>query len=530
MQYYGDKNKIAAFETFKRLGIFLPVSDMTLYHGRAANADGSEFVFNPRFSNAGNNTGNRNYNKIDAFNVTEDYEIAKEFGDARARKTGVKNSEVHRIACYDPNAVTINTSYDITKLSDEDKTAYYQAKRELNKFSLFESSPVPFDRRGIALPTKEKIWQCPKNKQGFITPTALKQFTKEQQLDEELATQLASAYNSRMLLGISPSIAVDNLKQDQRYIELDKEKCPLDMLAIATWCDKNHVIGATTSMDSATLGKYIGDVHFLFDLSKINTEEKVEKDKAEGKKKFAGFSKMFYDLQGNSEQTQQLMTTLSQSPKALIQWASAVKGFENVFNQDAGVWENFTVGEHTQTTLQQFEDTYRYKIPQEMIPIINLILIVHDIGKGEASKNHDSHEQVSRNQNKYNVAMSREFLDKLNIDPRLQDIIGSIISDGKDLSFKSFMGKKDASGQAKVHFTALLNKHGISTQNDEIGGIMKVCRILQSCDGAAYTPMAVTVNKDGVAYINANHKFAESFLKPTGLTNRVAELDTNKFK
>lgn len=526
MLYYGNKTKIAAFETLKRIGVFVPFTKHELFHGRASNADGSKWSVDAWFNSAGNATGNQNVYHVSAISATPDRNVAEDFAKARAIDSGATGAtrggnqikaEVHKMGCYDPNGVTIDTQFDPDKLSVVDKKEYYRALKILNTFSLFESSPVPFEKRHLALPTKEKVWECKKNAQGYITKDALDEIIKAEQLDDETARHVAASYNTKILLDRSPSYAVRQFTKNTNTVEIEKDKCPINPEVIATWCDINHVVGEVCKVWSATLSRDIGETHLLFDISRINTAEKVKNDKAETEKAFRGLCDLFDHLHPDKAAT--LNKQLSQSPKALIQWAASVKGFKENFAADAGVWEGFTVGEHTETALRAFEDTYRYRVPDQIVPIANLCLLVHDIGKGEAVKNNDK-----SNQKEYNVGYAATFMNRLNIDPRFAEIVTAVIGDGQDFTSQYFLrGDKDAITNAREHFKKTLEWNRLSTDNNEVSGLMRLSKIVQNCDSASYTDMAITVTDDKLAYRNAP-MFNKSFAPAVGLTKRTADL------
>ena len=57
------------------------------------------------------------------------------------------------------------------------------------------------------------------------------------------------------------------------------------------------------------------------------------------------------------------------SPKEIIEEAKKVRGFETLFDTDAGNWEKFTLEEHTETVLRMFDETYADVLPAKLLPI-----------------------------------------------------------------------------------------------------------------------------------------------------------------
>jgi hypothetical protein len=421
------------------------------------------------------------------------------------------------MGCYDPDGVTIARGFNTENLSAADKREYFKACKILNTFSLFESSPVAFDKRHLALPVKEKIAECKKNAQGYITDRELDDFIRAENLDEQTARHVAASYNTKVVLDRSPNFAVSCFTRNEESFDLGKDKISINPEVVATWCDKNHIVGERVNVNSATLGKNIGDVFLLFDVSRINTAEKVQNDQAKQAETYDGLCAMFRKLNGG-EKSAGIMRALSQSPRALVQWAASVNGFEDKFSASAGVWEGFTVGEHTETALRAFEDTYRYRVPDGVVPIANLCLLVHDIGKGEAVKHNEKD-----NQKEYNVHYAKNFMEKIGLDPRCAEIVTGLIGGGQDYTSQYFLrGDKDAMSHAREHFEKILEWNGIPQYNNEVKGLMNLCKIVQTCDSVSYTDMAITVS-DKLAYRNPP-SFNASFDAPVGLVKRAADL------
>jgi len=135
-----DPRKIEAIENLERIGIFTPMSNLELYHGRDPSGDKEEWSVKSDFSNSGNNTGNWNINKISALN-TGDFETARDFATERTLRKirkdraidydqwSIKKREfrrsieegeipigVHRIISSDPNAIIISSEYSKSEI------------------------------------------------------------------------------------------------------------------------------------------------------------------------------------------------------------------------------------------------------------------------------------------------------------------------------------------------------------------------------------------------------------------------------
>jgi hypothetical protein len=68
-------------------------------------------------------------------------------------------------------------------------------------------------------------------------------------------------------------------------------------------------------------------------------------------------------------------------PRDIMQDAQRVPGYEQIFAGSAGVWEGFTLGEHTETVLRNFDETYADRMPVGLLAPMRLAILTHDIGK-----------------------------------------------------------------------------------------------------------------------------------------------------
>jgi hypothetical protein len=202
--------------------------------------------------------------------------------------------------------------------------------------------------------------------------------------------------------------------------------------------------------------------------------------------------------------------------------ARQVEGYDAIFAATSGNWENYTLDEHTETVLRNFDENYADQLPVNLLAPMRLGIIVHDAGKPAAHKARER-----RDQKKYNVAQAADFFGKLGIDSGTQTLLLAVIGEGMELAYQIDIRHAGAPAEAAMHDLAtrtLQSIHGGEVDQSQIDGFIEMCKILQICDGGAYTSMATTAYPDRGGYYRNGATFNSSFAPPTGLGKRDIRL------
>lgn len=557
-----DPSKIEAREKMESIGLFIPMGKLELYHGRDPNGDKEEWSVRSDFSNSDNNTGNWNVNAIDALN-TGDFVTARDFAVERILhklrersgldpfqfstkreeyrrqiRAGEIPIEIHRIISSDPNAIIISSEY-----SKSEQERISQAIIPLLP-KILEGSPVDFKYRDtvpLFLETVNEDFNL-KNK-GYVSQEEIPQILEKLKLriqqsnnpqafiDEDFVKQVAGSINSRFLLRFTPVSLIHKFaisKSDTFKAAFSSEtgdiirQLPINRDFIARFLKSNHIVGLKTRVDSATLDRNISNT-ILFDLTKVNTVEKIKQKEQTFEKVFGEFSQeMNKSLE--SSKSHPLVKLLSEnyyaSPEEIIEEAKKVTGFENHFDKDAGNWEKFTLGEHTETVLRMFDETYADVLPAKLLPIMRLIILTHDLGKPEAAQEGKKNEQKG-----FNLKEGSRFLNELGIENNLKELILGIIGQGQEITSDVFVKKNKKSNELRQYSRELLDKIkkvGSGSLEGEEMAIYFMSFMLQNSDSAAYTDYAVTKRRGGLWFRNYP-SFNES-LKTNSLDRRGAFL------
>ena len=521
--------KYQAMQTLLELGICKKVSDLELYHGRAG--DGGRWQVDPSYDNAGNNTGRHNINKIPALNTGE-YKIAKDFSEARVSYDG-GSPEIHRIISNDPDAMIIASR--LPNLTEQDKKKVFEAVVALSP-SVMSGAPIAINKERHEFQHRNRLIEkiSPeyfRNEYGLMFEDEIPGIEKKTGFDKELVTHIGSAINTQNLLARGMLVKLCNtfINSNDTTISVNTKDdgvktIPFSREYLSNWLRSAHIVGIMSHGDwSATLGTNI-DVCRFFDLEKINTEETIKR-KVQNRNRFFGkiATTMNEKNKNNSSALlNELKSNLYIKPHEIIEIAKKTPGFKDVFEADAGNWEGFKLGEHTETVLRLFDDNYADILPASIIPIIRLALLVHDIGKPEAVKMRDKFHQK-----KYNVKYADKFMKLNSVDDATSELILSLIGEGLDLSSELIMDRGNVYTKWKIsNYCEKIAKKYLTKEEvdqDTIIGFRHILEIIQTCDSAAYTTMAITRASNGIRYRNYG-SFNSSFDNYKGFIGKRAKL------
>ena len=524
---------IRSIETLQRIGVLMPMRDLDLYHGRSGN--GENWVVR-EVNNAGNATGNRNINQIPALN-TGKIDVASDFARIRTKKDrekGVRTrAEIHKIVSADPDASIFDKNFRWDSLSkferDDARKAIYKTLP-----SVFEGSPLQFEERSKVRGLKMDNFLVDRKYGGYIGAEMIDNYAKRYNLPRELTTQICGAINARLFLANYPQSInkiVGAFTENTGEAEIDGVTFPINKEYVATWLKKMHVVGEKMGVRSVTLNGRAIDNYVLFDFERVNTETEVEKRIKERNKRFGklamamAFNK---NNRGNSERKKleidEALDNPYATPRQIVDAAKRVPGFRGVFESDVGNWEGFSLGEHTETVLENFEYNYADRMPVDLLPLMKLSLLVHDIGKPEAAAHGEKNEQE-----KYNIFHAERFMQAIHVGDREREFVLRMIGPGKTLMEKfMFRGKRREDLEELKKFSAnTYQRYTGKKANDwDAHGVYTMILALQTCDSAAYTSMALTRAKEqpGVVYRNANAQFEKNFEGKRGIIRRRARI------
>lgn len=543
LEHFAQDNpeKLKSINFLQEIGLLVPVSQLDLYHGRAKSSNETEeWSVNPDFDNSGNITGNYNVNKISALN-TDTYEVAQEFAEARTLFSS-STPEVKKIISSDPHAMIIDLSsyYEIFQNTNKPITQKFRNKAQKAIASLIplqiKSSPLPFDNRYDL--NNIKPHDIVANGNPLVFENKINDIAKQLNKSPELVRQLAGILNTRCFLeSTGPEnfgVLISHLLDDKSSVKVASELAPISQDFLVSFMKENHIIGVKRAVNSVTIGKTIEPVVF-FDLEKVNTEQQLSKQRQEENRLFGAVTirviEQWHDqleAKNHSDFLDFIINDHMATPEQIMTKARQVGNFEQIFASDAGNWEKFTIGEHTETVLRIFDQSYADNLPVDVLPIMKLVILTHDIGKAEAIKQEDK-----KNQHHHNKVMAGKFLSEAKVDQATIDLIIGIIGDAQILTTQAFIRGNSKAEKSLRQYSIMLAKNfnqGKALSDQEITaqarGIYNMCLILQTCDSAAYTDMAVTRNEKTGIYYKNYPSFNQSFESKTNSFNRQIKFKT----
>lgn len=511
-------------DTLVKYGILIPFDQkLKLYHGRAKNiSEQTEWKVSPIFKNSNNLTGNYNIYSISTLS-TADFQTASDFAKKRATKNAIP--EIHRIVTDDKDAMIYNQQFDFSNLSDKEKEEVMQAFEGLVDYKMTVLTPITFEYRRTGNIIFEALKQKRiENGSNLLTENDIENVYKklanteihdyESPITYSIVYELASSINTNILFKYYPSelvhrYALENKDEIRNYISLNNINYPLNMNYIASVLSNSHIVGIKAKVNSLTLNKDITGF-YIFDVDKVNTKKTMEEKYQDLFHNYHKISKLFNSFNLDKK----LIEILHQDPEYIMNNLAYNSMFEKNYKTHDGNWEGFTIGQHTETVLRAFDDSYK-NIPTEIKDIVKLAILTHDMDKG-----------ISRQKGlmgyEYQNQSANQFYDAINIPKKLQTILKFMISESQIYTSQYFI-KQDKEGivNLKKRCTEILNSLVHKPSSDMINGLMNMCIMLQTCDSGAYTRYGITRDeKTNCFYRNGNDRFTQTFKNPPDIASR----------
>ncbi len=546
-----------AIQNLVQLGFLIPMRDLQLFHGRSAFTDpdtNAVWHVNPRFNNSGNSTGNRNVNHVAALNTGE-YGVARRFAEARDgrnrrnypnRVITKSTIQVHRIVPLDDSEdlYFMRTAFYVDALEESKQILFRESIKTLGNVSVTELMPADFKDR-LIMKTARGVMQEKGKKNEIHLPlsnedidlisreTSRRMPSVNRDEVNDYVRAFCEAFNTKTFLKyLNPAKLMNAVMYDnETSIQYNGRSYNINPQVLFAWCRKNNIIGNRTMVDSATLNDTL--VNFLiFDLDKVNTVDYVRESREKMHRNYDAVDRIFDNRIPDKEFQNDILSI--DDPQEFVKAASSHLGIQKYLDMSAGVWEGFTVGEHTETALRIFEDGYSHKITPNVAKMLRFLLLIHDIGKGIARKKSAC---TKDKEDAYTMETCHKVIyPKIGIGKEsAQWLIDFLITENLELASKAHLNKlqnKKPEIQAwrdRIVEELALHLNRMPTP-DEIRGIMCMGEVMFACDGGAYSTYAITRDHDtGDYYRNGNERFSQTFKKPGDIARRIIELKHENF-
>lgn len=501
-----DAERYQAIQELVDLGVLQPLSDEKLFHGRSSPAElrGSWRV-RTDFSNAGDDTGNRNANKIPVL-YTGSFEVARDYAKARALRSQ-DQPEVYEISSTNDDAMVFLMSAVRTKGSNspDDRRRKIAAIEKL--LPIGAEGVIDWRERAELPVIKERFAEiATKHRSSFLIPP------EAYEGEGDTLKTLLRRYNSRvMFMSGNAEFMMWNLLQNKELIDVNDGQYEIDRQYIAQFAKNANIVGVEEGAISGTLGNKTISITSIIDLYSVNPKVVIEDDRRKKRQIFDRASQIFgkgIDQLSNVELRNVLLDP-SSTPKQLVEVASRVDGgkYGQLYRMDAGNWEGYTLGEHTETVLRNFEENFAQEMPVGVLAAFRLVMLVHDLGKPMATADGEKVQQA-----RYNKYFADQFIQDIGMDYRLGSFLVTMATDGLAAMSKYKLSGSDESLNNLISF--LKSQENILGANNIISPYaydIMLERIFES-DSGAYTSMART-RRDGVYYRNPG-QFDGSFKHP----------------
>lgn len=532
-----------AIAVLVELGACRYLNELDLYHGRA-NKDGKQFhVWN--LDNGGNKTGNRNVSSMGGL-YTAEKDIAAEFAELRAIYQGGK-PEIHKIVSINEDEVIFDLNFKISSVSEKDMPRLARALRVLTNFSVSKLLPINFAHKDVffdvifpVLKKQSQSWLAFKEETEVATQVKTRfeevksklrsegNFDKLRKLDidditlENLVKDYISARNTRFLLRVIPFDVLFTVL-DRKSIKYNDEYYSLSESYISAWIANNHIAGFKFSVTSVTVGKVIDICHL------VNVQRVVaERDLGEHYQNLIQFEQVATKRFSDMMPARINDFFASASGRELVDFISKKDAkCKKLYKKGAGIWEGWTVGQHTASVIDFFDSYYSNSLPDNMQSIMKLILLSHDIGKGMAREKHLP--QQEENQKNVDILLKR-----LHINDGIRKIVKFVIGEGQNLTSTILIKESEDEKDRLISQGRLTEKNrydrekklikqmnercaevlkdafGVSPKKEEVDVLRNLCLILQFSDSGAYTYYAKI--KESQGYVTGgNVRFTKSF-------------------
>ena len=547
-----------AIDVLVRLKALIPADSVTLYHGRASlPEDVNNWQVDNSYQNAGKQEHHRNLNMVNGLSTSPSLEDASKYARGRARdlnRIAAENGGID--AKYVPEYYEIkpetsglyiinNFDFKPSKLSAKELKEFYLALNVFINYEPTELAPVRFEDRQIAgevykilsgkLTQKINNYEAGVENQRLLSNDDVNACLIElfemgfKSNLKQVAREVAGALNARELLAKNPGELASRLsfKDGRKPEEIEageieirasdgtKYSVPVSNEYVYSWLVNNHIIGVSKDIFDTGINNC-----FMFDLEKINTEKALGDKLQSILQEFGEFSK----LTENAFEDEQLTKFLeSSSPEETMEVFRADPKFKRYFDFWSGVWERFSIGEHTETTMRVFEDSFARTTPKEIAPFVKMALACHDIGKGIVNNSAMNSYNRLAAINEETTRVAGEFCDYYGMNEQVKNMLIFAIVEGQKYTSQYYIHKrKDALEKLEERCSEVLAENLKRKPTEaEILGFVSICKIIQNCDSGAYTRYGITRDeKTGRYHRNGNDMFTKSFKTPTDVRKR----------
>ena len=401
----------------------------------------------------------------------------------------------------------LNFDLDVSTLDGEDLYNFKSAIKGISDFSESELSPVVFEGRKMYPQIYKMLKEELQRTSNIIITEEIvnkvcdkinKEFG-EFNYNMPVVRHIASSINTKKILENEPELLIKYLEKSNKTdivdtINIHDILVLINRESIASWLYNNNIVGVLDN----------GQVRVL------------DRQRLEDNKKPKQCKEIAQLLSTFTENNELIDSLKNASAREVVEYIKRYPEYKELLDADAGVWERFSVAEHTESVLRIFDDTYAENLPEEMLPFMRLLLVSHDLGKSKAKIAGSGGQKVQ------NAIACKNLYRDLEIKPNAEKLLHYIIDESQQYT-SSYLIRNDTSCFRALKETCrdALSKIQIKPTNELVNDLMLICGMLQTCDSGAYTRYGITRDKqNGEYYRNGNNMFTMSFSEPEDLRRR----------
>lgn len=317
--------------------------------------------------------------------------------------------------------------------------------------------------------------------------------------------QIIGAYNSYVLLTSSLYKTLD---------EVSKSKA--DTLSILI-SDKHEDVLINRNYISSVLDNFdivgLEDENCIkiLDKDRILTKEALN-EKQKRQKSYQCFNSVVNCLSARDDERSKVL--FNGTTAEIIDFFSKDELFGSLLKLNSGVWEGFTIKQHTESVMRWFDINYKHYLPEDMAAYMKLVFLLHDIGKGKAYRE-------GRPQKEYNIQEADRILSAMQFSEEFKEVTLFLIGASQRYTSLYYIHKNyDAKEEFEVQARKIAKKH-LKDSADAAYVLWDLASVLQNCDSGSYTLKGITRNNDGSYYFNGNGSWGRSFNNFVGYENTL---------
>lgn len=533
------KQREQSISRLKQLGVIKCFDSMAhLYHGNYVE-DKEGFYFDPSFESA---VGTYRLNGGAGFYAAEDKKYIDKLMNRRideAMKINIPtkkgNYTVHEIIASNPNALVFTPEVGILGMTTVQTSEMQGAfKQFASTFDFTEVCPLSFDeyqqestRQGIM--DAAQLWLAGDDADiSYLEDfdEHVDYFISEFGMDEETAIKYVAKFTvfGSFLKGDLNSVA-RALVYDKHwyYIKTDDPEREEKAFQYCVECAK-EIMNATNIVGAVDVfyNKPNQSNYFFWSLDKVNTKSFIEKQKQKNRESYGSIAEQ---LENSVTDEDANLILLESSPQEVVEFLTQkVPELKTFYDMKDGNWEGFSIGQHTESVLRVFDDSFADEMSPEIVPFMKVVIAMHDVGKGKSRAEYERNSPEQKQaEKKYTADMINKMGTALGINPETCEFMRFIIQDSQRYTTDYYV-RHDITALDKMNEScavAYKNAFGREPSHADLVGIKSLATALQTCDSGAYSLKGISRDQEtGIYHFNGNPDFGKDMEMPMDIAKR----------